>query len=84
MREQEPGFNFTTIQVNKNYAAKRHMDSNNLGDSRLIALGDFTGGNLLVEEKGKILSSQPARKFRSKMLHSVPFTCSRKNYDADG
>ena len=41
--------------MNKNYAAKRHMDSNNLGDSRLIALGDFTGGNLLVEEKGKIL-----------------------------
>ena len=84
VKQEFPEFMFTSITLNKNFAAKKHRDSNNLGDSRLIALGDFTGGNLLVEEKGKILSSQPARKFRSKMMHSVPFTCSRKNSDADG
>lgn len=52
MKEAEPAFKFTTIQLNKNYAARRHQDSNNLGDSRLIGFGNFTGGDIIVEENG--------------------------------
>lgn len=39
-------FPFTTICVNKNYAAKRHRDRNNVGLSVIRALGQFTGGKL--------------------------------------
>mmetsp|Transcript_82440 Transcript_82440/g.145454 ORF Transcript_82440/g.145454 Transcript_82440/m.145454 type:complete len:523 (+) Transcript_82440:64-1632(+) len=41
----------TSIQLNRNYAAREHVDGNNLGPSWLIALGDFTtGGELFVED----------------------------------
>ena len=50
MHEHEPDFKFTSITLNKNYAAKRHRDKNNLGDSRLIAFGDFTGGEIVIED----------------------------------
>ena len=48
MKESDPSFAFTTIQINKNFAAKPHRDANNAGPSRLIALGDFEGGGELV------------------------------------
>jgi len=41
-----PEFSFTGINVNKNYAGKRHRDGNNLGPSIIKAIGDFKGGNL--------------------------------------
>merc|ERR1711879_753605 len=37
---------WTTIQCNKNYAAKLHVDHNNTGPSAIIALGDYDGGEL--------------------------------------
>lgn len=45
----EPGecFPFTTICINKGYAAKRHRDNNNVGISVVKAFGDFQGGELL-------------------------------------
>jgi len=39
-------FPFSTICINKDYAAKRHRDSNNCGLSIVRALGDFKGGRL--------------------------------------
>lgn len=39
-------FPFTTICINKDYAAKRHRDNNNCGLSIVRALGDFKGGRL--------------------------------------
>lgn len=46
--EMPPGdrYQFTTICINKNYAAKRHRDKNNVGISVVKSLGDFTGGRL--------------------------------------
>jgi len=41
-----PAFSFTGINVNKNYAGKRHRDGNNVGPSIIKALGNFTGGKL--------------------------------------
>jgi len=41
-----PEFSFTGINVNKNYAGKRHRDGNNMGPSIIKAIGNFKGGNL--------------------------------------
>jgi len=39
-------FKFTSLNVNKDYAAKIHRDGNNLGPSMISAFGEFTGGSL--------------------------------------
>merc|ERR1711920_323959 len=39
-------FKFTSMNLNCNYAAKRHRDGNNFGPSIIKAFGDFTGGEL--------------------------------------
>lgn len=41
----------TSIQLNRNYAAREHVDANNYGPSWIIACGDWTaGGELWVED----------------------------------
>merc|ERR1719362_210501 len=41
----------TSIQLNRNYAAREHVDANNYGPSWIIAGGDWTaGGELWVED----------------------------------
>lgn len=37
-------FGFTGININSNYAGKRHRDNNNEGPSAIKAIGKFTGG----------------------------------------
>eukprot|EP00445_Apocalathium_hangoei_P018342 CAMPEP_0203891616 /NCGR_PEP_ID=MMETSP0359-20131031/34880_1 /ASSEMBLY_ACC=CAM_ASM_000338 /TAXON_ID=268821 /ORGANISM="Scrippsiella Hangoei, Strain SHTV-5" /LENGTH=526 /DNA_ID=CAMNT_0050813431 /DNA_START=101 /DNA_END=1681 /DNA_ORIENTATION=+ len=49
-RQAHPNFAFTSIQVNVNYAARPHVDRNNLGHSQIIGLGDYTGGELWVHD----------------------------------
>ena len=44
------GFLYDSIQVNQDVVCTKHRDKNNTGDSYLISLGDFTGGELIVEE----------------------------------
>lgn len=39
-------FVFTSINVNRGYAARLHRDGNNVGPSMISAFGDFTGGEL--------------------------------------
>jgi hypothetical protein len=39
-------FKFTSLNLNKNYAAKLHRDGNNFGPSMIAAFGEFTGGEL--------------------------------------
>jgi len=46
MELKKNGFPFTSINVNKNYAAKLHRDGNNVGPSMIKAFGDFEGGHL--------------------------------------
>lgn len=45
------GFPFSSIQINYCYAAKKHVDGNNLGPSYIRALGDHSGGALWVADK---------------------------------
>merc|ERR1740129_1241769 len=50
MRQHAPRFPFTSIQVNRGFAAREHVDLNNLGPSWIYALGDFEGGELWVHD----------------------------------
>ena len=43
-------FPFTSITVNQNYKSLPHKDKGNIGDSFLIAFGDYTGGELEIHE----------------------------------
>ena len=40
---------WTAVQVNENYQSKPHKDVGNRGDSSIVAFGDYTGGELVVE-----------------------------------
>ena len=44
-----PDFQYTTICVNKNLVCRRHRDAKNDGQSLIVGLGDYEGGNLYVE-----------------------------------
>lgn len=46
MLHHDPNFKYTSIQFAKNMKTSRHLDKNNVGDSYIIALGDFRGGNI--------------------------------------
>ena len=39
-----PKFPYSTIQLNKNYSAKLHVDGNNHGPSYIIGLRQYEGG----------------------------------------
>lgn len=49
INKKRPKFEYTTIQINKNVQCSPHIDVNNVGSSYIIALGDFIGGDLMVE-----------------------------------
>jgi hypothetical protein len=40
--------NWTTFMLNMNYEAKTHIDKNNIGESLVVAFGDYTGGELVA------------------------------------
>lgn len=44
---------FTSIQVNENYATKSHKDKHNVGDSYIVAFGNYTGGELVLNDTKK-------------------------------
>jgi len=45
-----PEFPFSSLQVNYNYAAKKHVDGNNIGPSYIVSLGEHEGGELWVAD----------------------------------
>lgn len=70
MEHHHPDFEYTTIQVNKNIQSKGHVDQNNVGPSIIIALGDFTGGELVVEGKPSNIKNR-FKKFDGRLGHWV-------------
>ena len=51
-RRHAPDFRFTSIQVNKNNQTPLHVDRNNLGESAIVGLGDYRGGEVWVAGDG--------------------------------
>jgi hypothetical protein len=46
----ESDFPFSSVQVNYNYMAKRHVDANNIGPSYIKSIGEHEGGQLWVAD----------------------------------
>jgi len=58
-----PDFDFNSVQINKNYITPPHLDSRNVGESVLIAMGDYKGGDTcLFNEKTRKIEKYDARK----------------------
>jgi hypothetical protein len=75
--KKKPNFKYTTIQVNKNVFCKPHVDKNNVGPSYVIALGDFTGGELVVEGNQFNIKNK-FKKFDGRKAHWItPFKGTR-------
>lgn len=49
IKEFDPTFEYNIIQINKNVRCKPHTDKKNKGSSLIFTLGDFTDGNLVIE-----------------------------------
>jgi hypothetical protein len=71
-------FKFSSLQVNYNYAAKAHVDGNNLGPSYIQALGDHTGGALWTGDQGVVDCNGCWKKFNGCAMHATqPFKGTR-------
>lgn len=51
IKSYDKDFTYTTIQLNKNIKSPPHIDKNNIGNSYIIGLGNYTGGELIIEGK---------------------------------
>ena len=49
-KQQFPNFKFTSISVNKSYQMAKHKDKNNVGESWIIGVGPYKGGELAIWE----------------------------------
>ncbi len=77
MRTYDPDFKYTTIQVNKNIQSPPHVDKNNVGDSYIIGLGEYTGGDLVIEGEAHDIQYTFLR-FDGRLAHWVtPFKGTR-------
>mmetsp|Transcript_767 Transcript_767/g.2146 ORF Transcript_767/g.2146 Transcript_767/m.2146 type:complete len:461 (-) Transcript_767:72-1454(-) len=74
IREVNPNFQFTSIQVNKNFSTALHCDANNLGPSVITCLGAFTGGALYVHGRGEVDVKERFYEFNGNVPHlTCPF-----------
>ena len=65
---------YTSITVNKNFQSYPHYDKNNEGASMIIAIGNFTGGNLNIEGESIDIHNKICYFNGSEKLHSTePF-----------
>mmetsp|Transcript_9396 Transcript_9396/g.32440 ORF Transcript_9396/g.32440 Transcript_9396/m.32440 type:complete len:631 (-) Transcript_9396:109-2001(-) len=67
----DAGFRYSSIQVNCNYAARPHVDANNLGPSYIISLGDHVGGALRTADRGVLDCYESWRLFDGSCTHST-------------
>ena len=73
--EKYVDLSFNAITVNQNYKADPHRDKNNIGNSFLVAFGDYTGGELEILEGESVgvynINRTPIIENFSKVLHCV-------------
>ena len=48
MKQHNPEFLFNSVYITKNCLSKPHVDSGNVGNSIIVTIGNFAGGNLFV------------------------------------
>ena len=73
--DQWVDISWNAVTVNMNYKAAPHYDKHNVGESYLVAFGDYTGGELEIHEGEALglhdIRHKPIKKNFSQMLHSV-------------
>ena len=74
-----PDFKYTSTQLTRNFEIKRHIDSKNIGDSVLVAFGEYEGGETVIEVgKDNLVIDARKKPYKfngSKYYHYVkPFT----------
>jgi len=68
-------FRYSAVQLNHNYAAKKHIDSNNLGPSYIISLGNHQGGQLWTADRGVLDCHHKWKLFDGNTEHATqPYT----------
>lgn len=84
VRQTAPDAVFSSVQVNYNYASKKHVDRNNVGPSWICALGDFRGGALWTRDRGEIDVRGPSwTRFDGHVEHATcPFEGERVSFIA--
>jgi hypothetical protein len=84
MWDYDPSFKFTSIQVNDNQLCAKHKDTNNVGVSYIIGVGNYEGGELRVwndngteyediDIHNKFISFDGSKRFHQ----TLPFTGNR-------
>lgn len=73
-----PDFPFASIQLNSDYASAMHVDSSNDGPSAIVAIGDFTNGELWTHDRGVLPCKSEVRLFNGNQPHcTLPFAGER-------
>jgi len=62
-------FKYSSILINNNTVCGKHLDANNVGQSLIVSIGDYTGCNLMIEEKKYDAHYQPLIFNGSEMEH---------------
>lgn len=66
-------FEYTGIQINKDYATAPHVDANNNGESLIIGLGDYSGGRVLTEDSTLDCNGRFCKMDATKLHWTEPF-----------
>jgi hypothetical protein len=69
IKDIDPIFSYTSIQVNHNVMCNQHKDKNNVGESIIISVGDYTGGDFVIENQIYNTYHQPVSFNGSKLSH---------------
>lgn len=82
MEQNASDFEWTTATLNKNLQCKVHKDSYNVGDSMIIGLGTYQGGDFHIETEDGYWVAHDIHnrlvKFNGRMNHCTePFTGTR-------
>jgi hypothetical protein len=83
MTKYNPHFRYTHITVNKNLRCKRHTDGGNAGLSYIAGFGNYTGGELIVEEEQQHSSSTSTIANSSRIGSSGAPSKPKKEYKLD-
>ncbi len=70
-----PNFKYSQVQININFVSPPHYDSSNIGESVIVGLGDYEGGDLMIEKEDEKIKTNirhnPFKFNGSKYLHYV-------------
>lgn len=74
VRAFDPEFEFTTIQVNKNFAGLLHVDGSNRGRTLMLTLGHVSGGDLWIYPGNRVKTAWKWVEFDGRIPHcTYPF-----------